>query len=108
MEHSGWGWAQAAVTKAWSYRLGARAQWLGSSGSALVYNDRGPGCALNGSSDELCAVVLDVDSAGCGDAPRWKATRAACRPAATRPKHAAATGGVCSPAVSSKRAGRRF
>lgn len=26
MEHSGWGWRPLAATKAWSYRLGPRAQ----------------------------------------------------------------------------------
>ena len=47
-------------TTAWSYRLGARAQWLGPSRDLLVVNQRGgPGgrCPPDYSADDFCSVV---------------------------------------------------
>ncbi len=48
------------LTTAWSYRLGARAQWLGASRDLLVVNQRGgPGgrCSPDHSANDFCSVV---------------------------------------------------
>jgi len=52
MEHSGWGWETLAPCRAWSYRLGPRAQWLGASRSRVVFNDRA--CSANATEDHIC------------------------------------------------------
>ena len=60
MEHSGWDWIPLAITRAWNYQLGARAQWLGPSRDLIVFNDRF--CAANTSSDDLCAQIYNISS----------------------------------------------
>lgn len=61
-EHSGWSWQHVASTSAWSYQLGARAQWVGRSAEMIVFNRRGGGsggdsCGSQLSADEFCSVV---------------------------------------------------
>ena len=58
MEHSGWQWRPLTETKAWNYRLGARAQWVGASRELIVFNDRA--CAVNPGPDGLCGVLFNV------------------------------------------------